>query len=430
MKELSDLRRFNGNGKIILLNTSNGRWVRMPEKKYDKCLAHAKSRDNLKRYLEEVYGIFQAGTMPADPKSIYFSVTGSCNLNCKFCAVNAGSQISRESDLTLAEIREQVLPKLDLLKPDKVVITGGEPLVRKDIFDILQMSSDYFGKERIILQTNGTLLDREKVRRLSKYIGMIEISIENVFASNEIYHQMEHVLYEITQCAIPLSLSFVIDEETYKYVKQGINFCQKYNGALSLRMVSLIGRARQNHRNDSMMEEQNILDVYCDILKYFIDKEYFGEKLVGAYLNNLQPRKSCGGFGNILAIRHDGSVYMCGNFDSNSFLLGNIRKDEMGYVLNSLNGKREDPEMQNQFCVDKNKMCAGCDAVYFCTGPCAAEMEGQENMEMCRNKCLLKRTMIQFQMFYYEKDKPIKENLIALYGYLDAVRKQKGKVPT
>ena len=53
-------------------------------------------------------------------------------------------------------------------------------------------------------------------------------------------------------------------------------------------MLALVGRAVENSKNDSILEEQNTLRVQYDIISYLLKRRYFEDILVGAYIGNLQ----------------------------------------------------------------------------------------------------------------------------------------------
>ena len=98
-----------------------------------------------------------------------WDINNECNLNCKHCRVsekNDNEKMSlNEAKNLLAQCWYNGITMLNL--------SGGEPFLRKDIFDIL----DYAGKfEDIVITTNGTLLNENKCKKLSTY-NNIKLSI-------------------------------------------------------------------------------------------------------------------------------------------------------------------------------------------------------------------------------------------------------------
>ena len=85
--------------------------------------------------------------------NLRISVTSRCNLNCFYCHREG---YSADSELTPDEISDfaEAFRKLGIRK---VKITGGEPLVRKDIIEIIEKLPEF---REVSMTTNGTLLRR------------------------------------------------------------------------------------------------------------------------------------------------------------------------------------------------------------------------------------------------------------------------------
>lgn len=240
MKKIEELEKIEGNGKVILLNTDNGHWARMSKEWYNRSIQTVEEKEKFGQMLEERFGLLGEGVEKSHSiKSIYYSMTGKCNLNCEFCTMNSGPHVSTENDLTLSEIRNNLIPKLQKLNPRKVILTGGEPLVRKDVNEIIQSFSEVFGREKIILQSNGLLLTVEQLRKISGDIGILEISIENIFENPKLQEHMEQFFKCANELGIRLSLSFVVDSKSRKYLYDAIELCHKYEANLTTRIVPL-----------------------------------------------------------------------------------------------------------------------------------------------------------------------------------------------
>ena len=87
-----------------------------------------------------------------NPLVVSFEVTLSCNCNCLHC--DLGGMIKDENQLQPRDYGNLVR----LLKPPVVQISGGEPLLRKDIADIVKAIKQPNGLPYLILVTNGVLL--------------------------------------------------------------------------------------------------------------------------------------------------------------------------------------------------------------------------------------------------------------------------------
>lgn len=95
---------------------------------------------------------------------VAWELTRNCNLNCVHCRA-AASKGPYEGELTLPECK-QVLDQIADFASPTIILTGGEPLMRDDIFDIIE-----YGNAkglRLVMAINGTLLTEEKAHRLKK----------------------------------------------------------------------------------------------------------------------------------------------------------------------------------------------------------------------------------------------------------------------
>ncbi|MFW6147769.1 MAG: GTP 3',8-cyclase MoaA [Thermodesulfobacteriota bacterium] len=103
------------------------------------------------------------------------SLTDRCNLRCIYCMPPEGEKKLRHKDILRYE---EILRAVRIgvkLGINKIRITGGEPLVRKDIGDFIPMLTSIDGLEDISLTTNGVLL-KENLGML-KYAGITRINI-------------------------------------------------------------------------------------------------------------------------------------------------------------------------------------------------------------------------------------------------------------
>lgn len=106
------------------------------------------------------------------------SVTDRCNLRCVYCMPEEGVPCVSHSDiLTYDEIRRicRIGSELGITR---IKLTGGEPLVRRGLPDLVGMLKGTPGIEQVTLTTNGTLL-KEKVNELvSKGLDSVNISVD------------------------------------------------------------------------------------------------------------------------------------------------------------------------------------------------------------------------------------------------------------
>jgi heme b synthase len=98
------------------------------------------------------------------PKWIAWEVTGRCNLNCIHCRASS-SMTSHDTDFSTEEAKRLLDDIAEVSRP-VVVLSGGEPLLRKDLFEIAR-----YGTERgfrMCIATNGVLVTDEIVGKMKE----------------------------------------------------------------------------------------------------------------------------------------------------------------------------------------------------------------------------------------------------------------------
>src|SRR5581483_4577140 len=87
------------------------------------------------------------------PRLIFWEVTKGCNLRCIHCRATA-TELSSPTDLPTGRAIEIIKQISDFANPI-LVLSGGEPLYRHDIFDLATFATER--GLRVALATNGTL---------------------------------------------------------------------------------------------------------------------------------------------------------------------------------------------------------------------------------------------------------------------------------
>lgn len=93
------------------------------------------------------------------------SITDACNLRCLYCMPNG--YIAKHYNFLSKEEIKNIVVALSKLGVKRIRITGGEPLIREDILDIIKCINEVEGIEDIGITTNGILLS-EKINYLVK----------------------------------------------------------------------------------------------------------------------------------------------------------------------------------------------------------------------------------------------------------------------
>ena len=120
---------------------------------------------------------------------IRLSITDVCNFKCGYCLPN-GYKIDRSDNrkfLSLNEIR-RLAKALSELGVNKIRLTGGEPTVRKDFFDIVKAIKENSGIKKTVITTNGYHLD--KIAQKLKDFGLDGVNISIDSLNREIFKRV------------------------------------------------------------------------------------------------------------------------------------------------------------------------------------------------------------------------------------------------
>jgi len=124
--------------------------------------------------------VSSAGEAPS-LRLVFWETTSGCNLACVHCRRLDVSQESTERDLSGEQARRMIADLADFARPI-LVFSGGEPLMRPDLFDL----ADFARKHdlRTALASNGTLVDAEVARRICDAgFARVSISLDGVDAA-------------------------------------------------------------------------------------------------------------------------------------------------------------------------------------------------------------------------------------------------------
>lgn len=108
------------------------------------------------------------------------SVTDRCNLRCKYCMPAEGVELMDHNDILSFEEIVEVVKTAVRKGITKIRLTGGEPLVRKGIVDLVKMIANVDGVEDLALTTNGTLLEKYAEGLKSAGLKRVNISLDTL----------------------------------------------------------------------------------------------------------------------------------------------------------------------------------------------------------------------------------------------------------
>ena len=121
---------------------------------------------------------------------LFFEVTSRCNARCEHCGSSCGDFVPKD-EITGEEIKKVLRDVAEHFDPKEVMlnITGGEPLVRKDLFELMDYATKlgfYWG-----MTTNGMLIDEEVVKKMAETkMYSISVSIDGMKELHESFRKV------------------------------------------------------------------------------------------------------------------------------------------------------------------------------------------------------------------------------------------------
>jgi radical SAM protein with 4Fe4S-binding SPASM domain len=163
------------------------------------------------------------------PVYIDWAIASKCNLSCQYCVGMEESELSREQAVKVAQ-------DIIALKPRWVILEGGEPLLRDDIYDIGAM----FKKNGIDVYviTNGNAFTPEKLNKLASFAPKVLFSIDGATAvtheSIKRGSKFDTALRWARECAslgIFQGITAVLSRQNRVEVKGFIDLAEKLGGS-------------------------------------------------------------------------------------------------------------------------------------------------------------------------------------------------------
>jgi radical SAM protein with 4Fe4S-binding SPASM domain len=266
------------------------------------------------------------------PYFVDWVITSKCNLSCWHC------RGMTEGELSLNRAKK-LLEEIAELKPGWLIIEGGEPLLRKDIFILLERAKKL--RLETYLITNGMLLSQETIARLKALSIKIMVSIDG--ASKATYESIrngasyEQVLDAAKRCCqdgILTAINFTVLRRNY----QEIPAVMEMAASLDHIKVNFIGLKPCHNYQEELLtagEYEEAIRLTCEAAQkygvaFFFDEPFFWPAVRkwklevapprgGAGI--VEPRNSSCIFGRYLFIEPNGDVKPC---SFAPYVLGNI----------------------------------------------------------------------------------------------------------
>ena len=325
---------------------------------------------------------------------LFWECTLSCNAKCKHCGSSAEKR-KYEGELTTEEIKEAFKQIAKDMNAHSILInvTGGEPLVRQDLCEVMEYATKELGFHWG-MTTNGILLNDENIAKLKNaHMETISISIDGLEKTHDEFRGVPGSYKIITENIKKLRAANFVDhiQVTTVINKTNINQLEElYDTMLGLnldswRIASMdpIGRAKENE--DLLLNGKELKKVLDFILKKnkenrlkiaygcpgFLGLKY--EKDVRGYYFNCRTGI------NVASILYNGDLYVCPNVPRMKKLIqGNIRNDKFKDVWDN---KYKEFRTKDR---TRSDQCEQCEWWDYCLGGAYHTWNFEENKQ---NKC-------------------------------------------
>src|SRR5437764_4707230 len=128
--------------------------------------------------------------------SLRVSVTDKCNFRCTYCMPAEGLEWLPKREVLSFEEIERLVRVLARMGVREVRLTGGEPLVRRDLPELVRMLAAVPGVEDLSLTTNGVLLDRLAATLFAAGLKRINVSVDSLSHHNVKKHTLRDALVQ------------------------------------------------------------------------------------------------------------------------------------------------------------------------------------------------------------------------------------------
>lgn len=150
--------------------------------------------------------------------NLRISVTDRCNFRCRYCMPEKGMIWMRKDELLTFEEIEQLTKIFVELGIKKIRLTGGEPLMRKDLHILFGMISRISGIEDLALTTNGYFLAEQAEDLVKAGLRRINVSLDsldpikfNVITRRNYYNKVWEGLETVEAVGIrPIKINVVL----------------------------------------------------------------------------------------------------------------------------------------------------------------------------------------------------------------------------
>ncbi|HID42754.1 MAG TPA: GTP 3',8-cyclase MoaA [Archaeoglobaceae archaeon] len=269
--------------------------------------------------------------------NLRIAITNKCNLKCVYC--HREGELSPGEEMNLEEIRK-ISNAFYRLGIKKVKITGGEPLLRKDVVEIIQSMPEF---SEISMTTNGSFLSRRAYELAEAGLSRVNVSLDTlddkkyskITGGGEVKKVIDGIYAAYDAGLLPIKVNMVIMKEINEdEVEDLLNFTSGFNRDGINVILQLIELMKMFGMDKYYVDITPIEEKYSKKARAVViremhkRKQYAIDKSVIEFVKPLDNSEFCMHC-NRIRVTSNGKVKPCLLRNDNLIDIRNLDKEEM-----------------------------------------------------------------------------------------------------
>lgn len=273
-------------------------------------------------------------------KEVIISITNRCNFKCRMCDIP-----TVKMEELPAKRWKHVIKDASLIGAKTIVFSGGEPLLRQDIFELISFVKN--NSMTACITSNGYLIDEDCASRLSHSgVGVVNVSLEgprdihDYLRGRGMFDRAISALENLKKHKIETTIATMVSRNNYKYLNYIVEAAKEYAvTTIKFQPFSEIFLNDGINEDDFFISykqakelEQLMQDLvsYCDSHGIATNPRPYLEKLP-SYLcrKYFKLKNACSALWSSCPINAKGEVFPCWAFAQEDKLIGDVSIDNL-----------------------------------------------------------------------------------------------------
>lgn len=251
------------------------------------------------------------------PFCVSFEITYNCNALCKHCHLGGhkGDEVRADAGVYAQRCRE--------IKPLVAQVSGGEPLLRRDVEQIVRTLKKEGGAAYVVLTTNGALLTKQKYDSLCQ-AGVDSFSLSFDFPDERhddfrgipgLFQKIVKLLEEVKDIDNGIALSAVVQRKNFRDLMTMVEFARKWNVKMNFSTYTWLRTHKMEYMipPEELGELREILTLVRQHKRKYdtvVASDLVMENMIEFFQNQAIP--DCRAGDRFLVVNPDGTLSPCG----------------------------------------------------------------------------------------------------------------------